>query len=260
MSVRTRSLSDLTWPEVRQAVERGAGVVLPVGSTEQHSYHLPLSTDVILPTELAHEVAGPLDLLVAPGVSYGYRSRPLSGGGQGFVGTVSLSAHALMALVEDVVFELIRHGFHRIVLLNWHYENMNFIYEAATLAHDRGGSAAAQIMVVEAPFAELSEGVMRQVFGDEFPGWNREHAAILETSLMLLLRPDLVLFDRAVDDESKRHPFYDVVPPPDDFIPVSGALWKATQASAEKGRSAWGEICANLEEAIRQEFSGKGQR
>jgi len=247
-------MAEMTWPEVQDAVNRGAGVVLPIGSTEQHAYHLPLSTDAILPAELALAVAEPLDLLVAPPVAYGYRSRPLSGGGQGFVGTLSVSARTLIAVVEDITCELIRCGFRRVVMLNWHFENANFVYEAAWLAHERSRPTDARIMVVEAAFAELSPVVMDELFGDEFPGWDKEHAAILETSLMLHLRPDAVLFDRAVDDEARRHPFYDVIPTPDEFVPVSGGLWKATRASAEKGRSAWAEIAANLEAAIRDEL------
>ena len=43
-------MADMTWSEVAAAIERGAGALLPVGSTEQHGYHLPLSTDAILPT------------------------------------------------------------------------------------------------------------------------------------------------------------------------------------------------------------------
>jgi creatinine amidohydrolase len=108
---RSRLLAEMTWPEVEEAIGRGAGVLLPVGSTEQHGYHLPLATDAILATELALAVAEPLDFLVAPAVAYGYRSRPLSGGGQGFVGTTSLQARTLMALVEDVLRELMRQGF-----------------------------------------------------------------------------------------------------------------------------------------------------
>jgi creatinine amidohydrolase len=247
-------MADMTWPEVEEAIERGAGVILPIGATEQHAYHLPLSTDVTLPSELGQAVAEPLDLLVAPPVVYGYRSRPLSGGGQGFVGTLSVSARTLMGVVEDVTYELIRSGFRRIVLLNWHFENANFIYEAAYLAHQRAEPTEARIMVVEAAFAELSPAAMDALFGDEFPGWDREHAAVLETSLMLHLRPESVLFDRAVDDEAARHPFYDVIPTPGDFVPVSGALWKATQASAQKGRIAWAEIAENLAVAIRDEL------
>jgi creatinine amidohydrolase len=251
---KTRLLAEMTWPEVEEAVSRDAGVVLPVGSTEQHGHHLPLSTDAVLPTELALAVAEPLDLVVAPAVSYGYRSRPLSGGGQGFVGTTSLRASTLMALVEDILRELIRQGFKRIVLLNWHMENQNFVYEAAYLALERDRHTPARILVAELPFKDLSPETMDLLFPEGFPGWDVEHASILETSLMLHLRPELVLFDRAVDDAAKRHPWYDVVPTPEDFVPASGTLWKATQASGEKGKIAWHEIVDQMREAIASEL------
>ena len=71
---------------------------------------------------------------------------------------------------------------------------------------------------------------------------------------MLHLWPDLVLAERAVDDAAARHPAYDVVPPPADFVPRSGVLWKATRASAEKGAVVWPEIVAGLAAAIRTEL------
>lgn len=253
--LRRLRLDDLTWPEIRDAAGHGVPVVLPVGSTEQHGYHLPLCTDVVLPESLAVAAARQLGLLVAPPVTYGYRSRPLSGGGEGFPGTVSLSARTLMALVEDVLVGLARSGFRRLVLLNWHYENSNFVYEAAWCAHERLARSDLQVMVVEAAFSELSEAVMTMLFGDEFPGWDVEHAAVLETSLMLHLRPDLVLMDRAVDDQAKRHPPYDLVPPPADFIPASGTLWKATRANAENGRAAWAEIVSRVTSMVSHEFA-----
>jgi creatinine amidohydrolase len=251
---RPRHLAELTWPEVDAAAQRGAAVILPVGATEQHGYHLPLCTDATLAERLALEVAAALDLLVAPPVAYGYRSRPLSGGGEGFPGTVSLSARSLMAVVEDVLTGLAASGFRRLVVLNWHYENSNFVYEAAWLAQQRLGGQDLRIMVIEAAFSELSPQVMEVLFGDEFPGWDVEHAAVLETSLMLHLRPDLVLLDRAVDDEAERHPPYDVVPTPADFVPRSGTLWKATRASAEKGALAWPEIAGRVTRAVGDEL------
>jgi creatinine amidohydrolase len=252
---RTRLFAEMTWTEVEEAIGRGAGVLLPVGSTEQHGYHLPLATDAILATELALAVAEPLDFLVAPAVAYGYRSRPLSGGGQGFVGTTSLQARTLIALVEDILRELIRQGFERIVVLNWHMENQNFVYESAYLTLEHHHDAPARILVAELAFSDLSPGTMELLFPEGFPGWDVEHASILETSLMLHLRPELVLFDRAVDDEAKRHPWYDVLPVPEDFVPASGTLWKATQASADKGKTAWDEIVAQMQAAISQELA-----
>jgi creatinine amidohydrolase len=255
---RPRQLAEVTWPEVDAAAQRGSAVILPVGATEQHGHHLPLCTDATLAERLALEVATELDVLVAPPVTYGYRSRPLSGGGEGFPGTVSLSARTLMALVEDILTGLAASGFRRLVVLNWHYENSNFVYEAAWLAQQRVGAPDLRIMVVEAAFSELSPEVMELLFGDEFPGWDVEHAAVLETSLMLHLRPDLVLFDRAVDDQAERHPPYDVVPTPADFVPRSGTLWKATRASAEKGSVAWPEIVSRVTRAICQELGFPG--
>jgi hypothetical protein len=69
---------------------------------------------------------------------------------------------------------------------------------------------------------------------------------VLETSLMLHVRPGSVLVDGAVDDAAARHPCRDVIPAPDDFVPVSGALWRATRASAERCQIAWTAIVDNL--------------
>jgi len=193
-------------------------------------------------------------MLVAPTLSYGYRSRPLSGGGQGFPGTTSLSATTLMAVLEDVLREYVRHGFERLVVLNWHYENRHFLYEAAYRALLPHETATARIMVLERSFEELSPTTMALLFPDGFPGWATEHAAIFETSLMQHLHPELVLEDRIVDDGAERSPWWDVVPTPEDFVPETGGLWKATQASPEKGAAAWQEIVAQTSSAIAQEL------
>ncbi len=245
----------MTWPEVEEAIGRDAGVFIPIGATEQHGYHLPLATDTILATELSYAVADELDFLVAPPIEYGYRSRPLSGGGQGFVGTTSLNARTLMSLVEDVVGALVDQGFKRLALVNWHFENQNFIYEAAYLALERHPDSGARIVLAEHPFAELSQETLDVLFPSGFAGWDVEHAAGMETSLMLHLRPELVIFDRAVDDASERHPWYDVLPVPDDFVPESGTLWKATQASDRQGKVAWEEIVAQFRSAVATEVS-----
>ena len=251
---RTRELGHLTWPEVVEATAAGTGVIVPVGAVEQHGHHLPLITDALLATDLAFAVSDETDMVVAPTLSYGYRSRPLSGGGQGFPGTASLSAATLMAVLEDVLREYVRHGFERIVVLNWHFENRHFIYESAFRALQPHETATARIMVLERSFEELSPTTMALLFPDGFPGWATEHAAIFETSLMQHLHPELVLEDRIVDDAAERSPWWDVVPVPAEFVPESGALWKATQASPEKGAVAWEEIVGQVTGAIAQEL------
>jgi len=223
---------------------------LPIGATEQHGPHLPLNTDVVLPTEVALAVAEPLDLLVAPALAYGSRSRPLSGGGQGFVGTTSLRGPTFIALITDVLSEWLRHGFRRLAVLNWHWENHNFVYEGAYEALELRTRTDARIAVMESPFGQLSPETMNTLYPEGFPGWEPEHASILETSLMMHLRPDLVREELMIDDAAARSPWYDVLPTPDDFVPTSGVLWKATQATREKGELAWGEIVEGVSQAL----------
>lgn len=91
----TRLMEDMTWEEVRDAAAAELPVVLPVGSTEQHGPHLPLSTDCIIPVGIALRASADLPLIVAPPIRYGAKSRALSGGGETFPGTVSLRATRL---------------------------------------------------------------------------------------------------------------------------------------------------------------------
>jgi creatinine amidohydrolase len=253
-AVSRRLLTEITWPVVRDAIERGSGIIVPIGSCEQHGYHMPLVTDTLLATELAVCAADRLDYLVAPPSNYGFRSRPLSGGGPTYPGTISLSATTLIGVVTDVVSELIRFGFKRIVLLSMHIENTNMLYEGAWQAL-RGHEQDVRIMVVEQGFAAISEKSIDVLFEGEFPGWDVEHAGVMETSLMLYLHPELVHMDRAVDDKAERTAHYEVLPVPSEMITVSGGLWKSSPGSAAKGRVVWEELVDYLEGAIQLEMA-----
>lgn len=250
---RSLDMADLTWPELAEAISNGAGVILPVGATEQHGPHLPLCTDALLATELARAVAAESNSFVAPAISYGYRSRPQVGGGQGFIGTTSLSGVALINQVTDVITEFIRHGFRRICILNWHMENTNFLYEAAFLAKQKD-DLGAKILVIESPFDELSPKTMDLLFEGDFPGWAIEHAGILETSLLQYLHPELVREEKIEDGEAPRRVSYDVLPLQEDLVSSNGALWKATLGSAEKGKQTWNEIVPPLVTAVLREL------
>src|SRR5581483_5335923 len=170
MSVPSGLLENMIWPEIREAAEAGIPVVLPVGATEQHGPHLPLNTDVVIPVGIALEVAKSLPLVVAPAIHFGARSRPLSGGGEGFPGTLSLRATTLMATVTEVLEALVRSGFQRLCVHNWHYENAGYLWEPC----DRVATMhpEVRILLMEDPMPDFSAEELADLFPAGFPGWD----------------------------------------------------------------------------------------
>ena len=179
-------------------------------------------------------------------------SRALSGGGETFPGTLSLRAATLIQTIHEVLSGLARAGFRQICVQNWHYENAGFLWEACDLASAHHPDV--RFLILENPFPELTSAQLEQVFPKGFPGWDVEHASIIETSLMYVVRPDLVRKDKIADDQAERHPSWDVVPAPKAFIPKSGVLWHPTEASEAIGHIVM-KLCADrLAEALRTEF------
>jgi creatinine amidohydrolase len=252
MAVGSPLMEEMTWPEVAEAVKDNRPVVIAVGSTEQHGPHLPLNTDCVLPVAIAVETAKQLPLVVAPAIRFGAMSRALSGGGETFPGTLSLRGTTLIATIHEVTSALARHGFKRICIQNWHYENAGFLWEAAALTHQKHQDV--RLLIVENPMPEFSPDELAKIFPKGFPGWDVEHASIMETSMMYLIRPELVRRERIADDQAKRHPTWDVVPAPDDFIPKSGVLWHPTESSEATGRLLVDAAVRRLVEAIRTEL------
>jgi creatinine amidohydrolase len=248
-------MNRLTWPEYRDRVQRDESVVfLPVGATEQHGPHLPLGTDHILADAVSRTVAGKLGGLVAPALSYGYKSQPKCGGGQHFCGTTSLDAATLIGQVRDTVREFARHGAKRLVLVNGHYENQWFLIEGIDLAlREFGGTPPLTVMRLEY-WDFFTAPTLDTIFPDGFPGYALEHAAVLETSMMLHYHPDLVHLDRIPDDGPADFPPYDMYPPHTHWVPPSGVLSSAKAATREKGTMMVEELGDLIAGAVRKEF------
>jgi creatinine amidohydrolase len=249
-------VGEMTWPEVARAIDEEYNVLLPVGSTEQHGPHLPLTTDALLPLMVGRGVAERTKTIVATPIYYGMQSKPLSGGGQSFPGTTSLRGATLIAVIRDIVSEFVRQGFKKISLLTWHMENMGFTYEGADLALQDWPDAGARVLSIDNAFATVDHDEVSLMFPDGFPGWDVEHAALIETSLMLALRPELVRIELIMDDEAKRHPPYDMIPATSDTITQSGVLYRATLASREKGERLYEMLVDGVSRAILTEYGG----
>src|SRR5258708_19932509 len=104
----------MNWMQVENYLRSDARAVLPLGSTEQHSF-LRLTVDCILPERVAVEAAEPLGIPVFPVVSYGvtpyFREFP---------GSISLKVETHLHVVRDILDSMAHSGFRRILIANGH--------------------------------------------------------------------------------------------------------------------------------------------
>src|SRR5215475_14869572 len=117
-------LAHLTWSELYGLLNQPepCALILPVGSTEAHGPHLPLSADVIIAEEMAARAARTLEsrgelALTLPPLAYS-----VTDFSEGFTGSVSIRAETAMALASDILLSLIKQGFRRIAIANAHLE------------------------------------------------------------------------------------------------------------------------------------------
>lgn len=180
-------MAELSWPQIDAYLERNNLVLIPTGSTEQHGPHSPLSTDVIIPTEVCRRIAPRLDALVAPAINYG-----ISATHRGFRALVEINVRTFLVLIEDLVFSFAEAGFRRIVFVNGHFPNYHPINMACLEVAPRlpEGTHAWGISYWES----LPPEQLREYLGFEAG----LHANIGETSAVMAVRPDLVDMDAAV--------------------------------------------------------------
>jgi creatinine amidohydrolase len=110
-------VADMNWMQVEAYLENDDRAILPLGSTEQHSY-LRLTVDCILPERVAVEAAEPLGIPVFPVVPYGvtpyFREFP---------GSISLKVETHLNVVRDILDGMAHSGFRRILIVNGHGGN-----------------------------------------------------------------------------------------------------------------------------------------
>ncbi len=214
-------LADTPWPTAGDLAAAGAVLIVPVGATEQHGPHLPLTTDTDIAVAVA-EAAAELDprLVVAPAVPYGS-----SGEHEGFAGTLSIGQEA----TEGLLVELVRSAV------------ASFDHVVLACAH--GGNAAPLARAVDRLDIEG-----RPVTA-WWPRWSGDlHAGRTETSLMLAIAPQRVHPDRA--EAGDRRPAAELLPrlraAGVRAVSPNGVLGDPDGASAEEGRALLAAAAADL--------------
>lgn len=189
--MRNYLLAETNWKAIRP--EQFELAILPWGATEAHNYHLPYGTDVFEAEHIAAESARiawerGAKVIVLPTVPFGVNS-----GQTDILLDLNMHPSTQLAVLNDIVEVLNRQGIRKLLVLNSHGGN-----DFKPMLRELG---------VRYPAMHLSFCFWFNVLnrGDYFEE-NGDHADESETSLMLYLRPDLVLpLDEAGDGAAKSH-------------------------------------------------------
>ena len=121
-----------TWPEVEAYLEKSQGIILPIGSTEQHGPTGLIGTDAICAEAIAHGVGEVTQAIVAPTINVGMALHHTA-----FPGTISLRPSTMIQLIKDYVTCLTRAGFTKFFFINGHGGNIATLKAAfaETYAH-----------------------------------------------------------------------------------------------------------------------------
>ena len=167
-------------------------VILPVGSTEQHGTHLPVSTDSLIALEVAKRTAPEIDALIAPPIVFG-----LSGDHRPAGGVISIQMNTLSLLIKDVIMSLSEQGFREIIALNGHYTNAWTILHSINEIQQQlpEGSIAFSLSYWDALTPEQAAHFMSMKAG--------VHANHAETASVLAIDKDLVDMDSAPNEWPK---------------------------------------------------------
>ena len=185
------------WPDVEAYLKGCKGIIIPLGSTEQHGPTGAIGTDALTAEAVALELGRRSGVLVTPAQAYGMAEHHL-----GFAGTMSLQPATLMAVMHDLVLSLATHGFERIFVVNGHGGNM--ATTKAAFAQAYGTAASRGLPVASKLRCRLSNWFMagpvmrqaRELYGDR----EGQHATPSELAVTLHLHDSLIAKQRPLPD------------------------------------------------------------
>jgi len=237
---------DLDWSSWSNACSTHV-VVLPLAGIEPHGLHLPVSTDLVIVEELARRAASRASALVLPTIAYGVREYDGRLGGR-LPGAIALKPESYLAILRDVFAELAREGASTVLALHAGYANVAMCEQVAIeAAESRNG-----MRIVNAAWWDfVSESTRDRIAGETGVPRDRDHhAAVVETSVMMYFRPDLVKADALRADKAPNRPRFTLHPLPDQFATDSGVVYDATAASESIGEQIVDECVSGLVELL----------
>lgn len=215
-------------------------LLIPIGHTEQHGYHLPMNVDTLIIEAIAQGTvtAAPGEVIALPAFPYGVSTHRSS-----FAGTLNLGGRAFEDFWLAAIDVWVAQGFDKFYFISGHGGNCSFLVTVVKYAgerHRRIFAATTWLHTSDRIGTEAIAKTRKSAIG------GMGHAGELETSYILHLCPDLVHMERCVDElEFIATPSYFmdwveggalVANPPWDDDTATGAYGAGSLATAENGK------------------------
>lgn len=178
-----------TWEEVETYLKNSKGIIIPIGSTEQHGPNGLIGTDAICAEVIARGVGEQAGAMVGPTINVGMAQHHL-----GFAGSMTLRPSTLIAVIHDYITSLARHGFERFYFINGHGGNIATVTaafsEVYATASMRPGSNAPVVRCRLKNWWDTPavKSLSRELFADR----EGSHATPSEVSVTFYAHPEAI--------------------------------------------------------------------
>jgi creatinine amidohydrolase/Fe(II)-dependent formamide hydrolase-like protein len=233
----TIDLADMTWVEVRSALDHGyTTVIVPAGGIEQNGPHMILGKHDHVVRHAAGRIAAELGhALVAPVVSYvpeGEYDPPT--GHMRFAGTIGVPEAVYGSMIEGIARSLKAGGFKTICLIADHGGSQAPQAAVAARLNAEWAGKGVQVIHVDAYYSDAAQVALLLRQGESRPDIG-EHASIIDTSELMATHPQGVDLKRLGD-----LPF---------TLQPTGIVGNPATASAERGKEL---LAIRIRAAVRQ--------
>ncbi|MDF2960475.1 MAG: creatinine amidohydrolase [Paenibacillus sp.] len=239
-------LTQMTWPEVEEALKTVKIAIIPLGAHEQHGPHMVESCDAVLAEEMGKRLTEQLypEAVLTPTINMGVSPHHIH-----FPGTISLEPTTVIAILRDMIKSLKQHGITQFLILNSHGGNQATLGVAVDMLTNE-----LDVRIYYAKTTASAKDVMDKRIESKLYG----HSCDREVSEALYLAPHLVRTDKleAADYQEGRWKKLRPGNPLQGFyfydeMTRNGCIGDATKASADIGKEIVETALERLTKAVK---------
>ncbi len=194
-----------TWQEVEAYLEHSQGIILPIGSTEQHGPTGLIGTDAICADAIARGVGEVTQAIVAPTINVGMALHHTA-----FPGTISLRPSTMIQVVRDYITCLAKAGFRKFYFINGHGGNIATLKAAFSETY----IYLEDLHITDASLVQCQIGnwfmcssvfkLAKELYGDK----EGSHATPSEVALTQFIYPEAIKQAPLAEEVGKGHKIY----------------------------------------------------